>query len=446
MNVLVIDIDSLRPDHVGCYGYEKETTPNIDSLAEDAVVFENAYAASSPSLPSRASFISGRYSVSHGVVSHGPEAERLESPKVMPPEELKDWDGDMRDWMTLPELFFENRVKTAAVSSEPRHPASWINQEWHEFYQPQEPEGEMETHGTVRGEEVADLAVDFLERQQEDFFLYVQFWDPHIPCKRSDEEIERFIDGLPSYLDAEELEFGDGWNSPHVLDIESSGDVERIIAGYDAEIRYADRQVGRLVEKLKQQGIYDETVIVLVGDHGEEFGENGVYREHWSVYEGTQRIPMIVKPLEEVDDERKDELVTNIDIAPTLADYAGLEKPDKWQGSSLKPLVEDKAREWRDFVVVDHGLYTVQRAIITSDGWKLVKTLHPGARDIPGEQLFNLDSDRYDQNDVSAEETGRVEELEERMADWVENNCTLDRDPLERLSEKGPVAYRYFKD
>ncbi len=443
MNILLIDIDSLRPDHLGCYGYKTGRTPNIDALAAESVIFENAYTASSPSLPSRASLISGRYSVSHGVVSHGPGAQNIESPKTMEPEELREWDGDLEEWSTLPGLFFKNRIKTAAVSSEPRHPAPWINNDWHQFYQPQEPEGGEETHATVRGEDVADIAIDIIERE-EGFLLYTQFWDPHIPCNRDADDTREFLGTLPGYLDSTELEF-EGWNSPHGIDVESPEDVERIIAGYDAEIAYVDLQVGRLLEKLKIEGLYDDTLIVLSGDHGEEFGENGVYREHWSVYEGTQRIPLLVKPPSGADRQLREELVTNVDIAPTVADYAGLEVPARWQGRSLRPLVDKEKVSWRDSLVVDHGLYTVQRAIIDDAGWKLVRTLHPGARDLPEIQLFNLEDDPYEEQDLSAEFGEEVKRLEEIKERWIERHLTLDRDPILELAEKGPVAYRYFR-
>jgi arylsulfatase A-like enzyme len=443
MNVLILDIDSLRPDHLGCYGYGKDTSPRIDGLAGDSTVFTRAYAASSPSLPSRASLMTGRYSVSHGVVSHGTEALQVDSPEYWPAWRKKDWEGDLSDWWMLPERFFRSDFHAVGISSEPRHPAPWINQAWDEFHQPREPEGPMETQGTVRGEDVADRALDALKRVENEFFMYVQFWDPHIPCNRSEEEVESFRGELPGYL--EEVEFkSDGWNGPPSLDIEDRDDLEEIAAGYDAEISYADRQVGRLLDELERQGIYDETLVVLVGDHGEEFGENGVFREHWSVHEGTQRIPVIMKPPYSTGGERRDELVTNVDLAPTLADYADLELPGRWQGESVRRLVEEKdAEDWREKIVVDHGLYTVQRALIREDGKKLVKTLHDGMKELPREQLFDLENDRYEREELSGEFPELVEEMEEEMEEWVEDRLVTPGDPLQKLAERGPVAYRY---
>lgn len=448
MKALLIDIDSLRPDHLGLYGYSQGTSPNIDQLASDSIVFKNAYTASSPSLPSRAAMISGRYSVSNGIVSHGKDAQNINSPKVMEPEKLKNWEGNMRDWWLLPELFFENKIDTIGISSEPRHPASWINNNFHEFYQPQEPEGKMETHATVRGEKVADQALEIINSKQDNFFLYIQFWDPHIPCKRSENEIESFLDSeLPDYLTKarfyEHLE--KDWSSPETTKLDSPKDVRKLIAGYDAEINYADQQVGRIIQKLKEKEVYDETLIILTADHGEEFGEHGVYREHWSVYEGVQRIPLIIKPPNHSETKEIDKLVTNVDIAPTAAEYADLETPVKWQGRSLKPLIQDKDVEWRNHLVVDHGLYTVQRAIISEDGWKFTKTLHSGLRDLPEKQLFNLKRDSNEQENLIEEKNEKAKQMEKQMREWVKNHLELDKDPLKQLEEKGPVGYRYLK-
>lgn len=448
MNVLLIDIDSLRPDHIGTYGYNQDTTPNIDRLASDSVVFKNAYAASSPSLPSRAAMLSGRFSVSNGIVSHGREAQNINSPKTMEPESLKDWSGDMKDWRLLPELFFENRIETIGVSSEPRHPAPWTSNTFHQFYQPQEPEGIMETHATVRGNKVADQTIEAIDSEQDNFFLYTQFWDPHIPCKRSENEIDDFITPkLPDYLTEDQFHkhMEKDWNSPETTNLESVEDVRKLIAGYDAEINYADQQVGRIIQKLKEKEIYDETLIILTADHGEEFGEHGVYREHWSVYEGVQRIPLIVKPPKGSEMKKIDKLVTNVDIAPTAAEYAGFETPTKWQGRSLKPLIQDQKIEWRSHLVVDHGLYTAQRAIISEDGWKFVETLHSGLRNLPEKQLFNLEKDRCEQQNLIEEKNEKAKHLEKQMENWVKNNLGLGNDPLEELAGKGPVGYRYLK-
>jgi arylsulfatase A-like enzyme len=432
--ILYVDVDSLRPDHVGAYGYESPTTPNLDAFAEDAVRFDRMYAANSPCMPSRAAFSSGRYGVATGVETHGELGRRLE----------RDW-GDPAE-RSVPELFFDARVRTAAVSSFPRHPSPWFYHLWHEFYQPQEPDADGEYFQTPRAETVADLALDFVrDNAGEPFFLYAQFWDPHAPYNRSEAEIEPFRDGpLPPHPTAEQIEAHqswDAWRSASQLGIADRGDLADLLAHYDAEINYADRHVGRLLDGLREAGIYEDALIVLTADHGEEFGEHGLYREHWSTHDGTQRIPLLVKPPADcpVETGGRDHLVTNVDLGPTLADYAGLDAPEGWHGESLRPVLEDEDAGWRDRIVVDHGLYTAQRAVRT-DRWKFVRTYHPGMWEgiLPERALYDLSADPWEQTDVAAEHPDVVADLEAEMVAWAERHRGTGEDGLLRVAREGP--------
>jgi arylsulfatase A-like enzyme len=467
MPVLYIDIDSLRPDHVGCYGYEQPTTPNIDELAADSVRFDRAYVASSPCMSSRAAFVSGRYGINNGLVTHGPPGQTLNSPATRRDHLWTGYDDVDEAYWTLPELFFKNRIRTAAVSSFPRHPAPWFYHLWHEFHQPQEPEGGY--FQTPRAEDIADIGIDALDRTSgEEFFMYLQFWEPHDPYLRSPEEVEPFRDApLPPYPTAEMLEKHMDWDafrSPtdsgldrslthceydHIENMEA---LREVIAGYDAEIHYADRHVGRVLDALRERGLYDETLIVVTADHGEEFGEHGLYREHWSTHEGTQNVPLLVKPpaSADVDPGSREELVTNVDMAPTLADYAGLEPPASWQGRSIRPLLEaENDADWREFVVLDHGQYTAQRAIRT-DQYKYIRTYNPGMWGgvVPEEALYDLDADPWEQENIASERPEVAEDLRKRMAAWAEAHIGPEEDPLHAAAREGPEGMHrlYLQD
>jgi len=445
MRTLYVDVDSLRPDHLGCYGYEAPTTPNIDEFAEDAVRFEHAYVANSPCMPSRAAFTTGRYGVNNGVTTHGSAGHSLAEVEGRTP--------------TLPELFFEDRTITAAVSSFPRHPATWFYHLWHEFYQPQEEPGER--FQSPRGEDVTDLATDVLDRHGDgDLFQYVQYWDPHGPYRRTDEEVDRFREyPAPPYPTAEQTEdhlTWDAWRSartPGVADeglkhvaadhIEDRDALNELVSHYDAEIRYVDQWVGALLDDLRDRGLYDETFVVVTADHGEEFGEHGVYREHWSTHDGTQRVPLLVKPPADVDFEpgARDHLVTNVDMAPTLADFAGMDVPESWQGRSLRPVLADDSADWRDAIVVDHGLYTAQRAVRT-ERWKFVRTYNAGywGGVTPDRQLFDMEADPWEQEDVSEDHPDVVGELETEMLWWAERHRSENVDSLLRTARDGPAG------
>jgi arylsulfatase A-like enzyme len=197
------------------------------------------------------------------------------------------------------------------------------------------------------------------DRAGEEFLHYTQFWDPHDPYNRTDEQVDRFRDGpLPPYPTEEQIADHQDWNAfrsandPGLQRSLQHGDypegvtgrdaLGELLAHYDVEIRYTDEHVGRLLDALRENDLYDETLIVVTGDHGEEFGEHGLYREHWSTHDGTQRVPMVIKPPADtpVDPGVRDHLVTNVDLAPTITDYLGVDPPERWQGRSLRPIVE----------------------------------------------------------------------------------------------------------
>lgn len=456
MTTIHIDIDSLRPDHVGVYGYEAETTPHIDLLASDGVVFERAYCANSPCLPSRAGTITGRYGIDTGIETHGTASQQINHPATM-----VDWAGsprerlDTRRWYTLPELFFRSGRKSIGIGSFPQHPAPWFYHVWDEYHQPSSPA--TDDFQAIEAEYIIDRALETVDRiegdeDNDEVYLYVQLWDPHTPYNRSDGEIERFrsveLPPYPTARDIERHQEWDAWRSASHMDIEDRGDLDEMLSHYDAEIRYADEQVGRLLDRLESAGLYRDATIVLTGDHGEEFGEHGLYREHWSTHDGTQHVPLIVKPPadEPVEDRFRSELVTNVDIAPTVADYAGLDRPAHWDGRSLRGVIDGTADEWRDHVVVDHGLYTAQRAVRT-DRWKYIRTLHPGMWDgvVPEEQLYDMTHDPWEQQDVIDDHDDVAADLRALLDDWTETHGQ-GADPLEAVAQNGPSGYNAFKD
>jgi arylsulfatase A-like enzyme len=299
---------------------------------------------------------------------------------------------------------------------------------------------------------VVDRGLSFLEEHgDEPFFLYMQFWDPHTPYNRSSDEVDAFDDGyVPPYPTSEQIDDHrdwDTWRSAGTEGVADREDLARILARYDAEINYVDDQLGRLVGYLRREGLYDETLLVVTADHGEEFGEHGLYREHWSTHEGTQHVPLLVKPPadEPVETGPREHLVTNVDMAPTLADYAGLDAPAQWQGRSIRPVVADTGAPGRDRIVVDHGLYTAQRAVRT-DRWKFVRTYEDGLWDLPDRQLFDMQGDPWEQENVADDYPDVVDELETEMVEWAERHRGRAEDELHAVAREGPAGLNWATD
>jgi arylsulfatase A-like enzyme len=144
---------------------------------------------------------------------------------------------------------------------------------------------------------------------------------------------------------------------------------------------------------------------------------------------------------EPVEPGPREHLVTNVDMAPTIADYAGLDAPEGWHGESLRPVVEDADAPGRDRIVFDHGLYTAQRAVRT-DRWKFVRTYHPGMWPsvVPDRQLFDMREDPWEQENVASDHPDVVDELETEMLRWAENHRSEHEDSLRETAREEPAG------
>ena len=173
MRILFVDIDTLRPDHMGCYGYSRNTTPNLDNISKEGVTFENYYCSDAPCLPSRAALISGMFGIRNGAVGHGGTAAD---------RRLFGKDRGFRDGIdqdSFHNIFRKAGFHTASISTFPeRHSSWWFNAGMNETYNVGE--GGMES-----GEKVLPVALDWLDRKGEDddWFLHLHLWDPHTPYR-----------------------------------------------------------------------------------------------------------------------------------------------------------------------------------------------------------------------------------------------------------------------
>ena len=427
MWVVYIDIDSLRPDHLGCYGYGRNTSPNIDRLAKQGIRFARAYTSDSPCMPSRAALISGTHGITNGVVTH----ERS--------------GGPFRDPLSsLPWVLRNQGIPTAAISSFGRHPAPWFYVGWNEYMDPiDRPSLSFQQ---IDGQTVADRALDWMNdhRDLDDAYLYVQMWDPHAFYEAPESFVEMVkSDHYPAHPTREEFEShceDSFWHSARGVGLNTYEDWKRMIDEYDAEIRYADYQVGRLLDALTEVKKERDVLVILAADHGEEHGEHGVYVEHWSVYNGTQQIPLIVSDSRRTSKGTVHEgLVLQLDITATICDALGVTPPSHWDSLSLLSQVDDPT-VGRSHIVCGHGLYTAQRTVITSE-WKFIRTYHPGLWDLPRTQLFGRE-DVWEQNNVMEEHPDKADYLDRLLREWEETH-RIGMDPMMSNAAKAPAGLGY---
>ena len=427
MRILFVDIDTLRPDHMGCYGYHRDTTPNMDRICADGVRFDRYYCSDAPCLPSRAALVSGLFGIRNGAVGHGGTAadRRLTGPSRAFRDSLDD--------NNFHNIFRRAGMYTASVSTfAERHSSWWFNAGFNECYN-------VGGHGLESGEAVLPVAMDWLKRNRDrdNWFLHVHFWDPHTPYRAPADFGDPFAnDPLPAWLDEEALALHKKHVGPHSLNelnMYDDGEVpgcprmpgsasdmaglRRVIDGYDTGIRYADHLVGQLADLLREQGIYDDTAIIITSDHGENMGELGIYCEHGTADHATCHIPFIMKWPGGQKGISEHSLHYNLDLLPTAADLLGVPRCDNWDGESFAKAITDGTQTGRDYLVLSQMAHVCQRSARFGD-WLYVRTYHDGFHLFDGEMLFHIGDDPHEQHDVKEQYPEICAQGAKLILDW----------------------------
>lgn len=349
-NVLLITIDTLRADRLHCYGFEDISTPNIDSLAQDGVMFADATAHVPLTLPAHTAIMTGNFPSYHGVHDNGGFYVA-------------------KSQITMAELFKQNGFSTAAFVGAFVLDSTWgLNQGFDTYYDHFDLSKEERVNlGAVQrpAEEVYTHAVDWLDHHKaERFFLWVHFYDPHTPYEPPPEYAKLYP------------------NRPYI-----------------GEIAHTDAVVGKLLSYLNANRLRDRTIILLTGDHGESLGEHRESTHAFFVYDATLHVPMIlsVPGQKRMKEERILPQVRSVDIMPTLLQLTGIQVPETVQGRSLLHLALDTARtELRPSYA---ECYFPQYHF----GWSRLLSLRDGNYkfiDAPRPELYDLHSDPHETKNV----------------------------------------------
>jgi arylsulfatase A-like enzyme len=281
--VVLITVDTLRADRLGCYGYRaRPTSPFIDAWAKGGLLFERAFAQAPWTVPSMGSLLTGHYPREAGVYTNR---------------------GDVRDHISmLPQLFRDHGFRTASFSTNPLVMRRGFRRGFeHAVPQP--------TGTKIPFAKVEPSLMQWLDdHAKEKFFIWVHDSDPHAPP----------TEGNP-YLGAP------GWK------------------GYDAEVRWVDESMQRIVGRLRTLGILDETLVIFTADHGEAFGEHGLSGHQNVIYDEVLRVPLLLRYPGMKRTGRCTAPVEAIDLFPTIAELAGLPIPPSTRGESLVPITEGRS-------------------------------------------------------------------------------------------------------
>ncbi len=379
-SVFIYLVDTLRPDHLGLYGYERGTSPRLDAFGRDAVVFENAYTTSAWTRPAAASLLTGLLPPDHRAVT---KSARI-------PSEVK----------LVGEYLRPLGYESAAFSGN-----FMVLEEWG-FDQGFDHFADLTQEATKpRGEEVVDRALEHLETMGDGpVLVYVHTVDPHGPYRPSPPFDARFGAAgtgkvlLPRNIDRTVAE----------------DDLRATVDAYDGEIAYTDQQFGRFLDYLRSSGRYEDSLVVFVSDHGEEFLEHGEGGHARTLYEELVRVPMIVKfPNRMHAGQRIRERVSLVDVLPTILAANDVARPQGLAGVDLAGVPDgDVAALDRRPLFFDLDVYRSDGSIRVLDGvlqgpWKLIRYTYPEV----STELFDLSRDPSESRDRAGELGEEVERL-----------------------------------
>ena len=382
--IILVTVDTLRADHLSCYGYPKNTSPNIDAFAQEALLFENCFSHAPVTSSSCASILSGFLPHETKVFGNLPLPTEVE---------------------TLPEILQRYDYKTAAVVSNYnlRHKAGWA--EGFMVYDDTMNEREMVRRMPERtAEHTTKRAIELLKQLHKDpLFMWIHYQDPHGPYTPPENFSALFQDQnqRPRNLELNRTESGRG-GIPTYQRLGSNRDFYYYLARYDGEIRYLDEQFKQLIETLKELELYDDALIIFTADHGEGLGEHQYYFAHGEyLYNSLIHVPLIIKFGKEKTGRQTD-YVQHIDIVPTIVNMLRLPVDSPFRGVDLrsdnlkgrKIVGEMQSPRLKDGTRISLGL----------DGLKLIYT--PASKHY---ELFNLKEDPHETNNLIDEKSYQEE-------------------------------------
>ena len=315
-NVLLITLDTTRADRLGCYGYARPTSPNLDRLAAESMLHTRALATSSWTLPSHASLFTGKLTLSHGA-QYDPEGPLNLGAVISGPSEWRQYRARplLEAERTLAEILRDAGYTTAAVVAGPWLKRPFGLAQGFDYYD----DDQIEASDGRRAGSVTAAALRFFERRKLDapFFLFLNYYDPHGPYDAPEPFGHAFLDKA--------MVLSDGIPKG-----------EELQARYDAEILYMDDAIGQLLSRLRETGLFESTLMVVTSDHGELLGEHGRLGHGETLTEQELRIPLLVKrPGRESLRGKSPAPAQLTDVLPTVLSELGLPLPAGIQGGAL---------------------------------------------------------------------------------------------------------------
>ena len=371
-NILLISIDTCRADHLSCYGYQRKTTPNIDAIAEQGVLFENVVTPVPITLPAHSSMLTGTIPPSHGV--HGNYDYRLASTNV-----------------TLAEILREKGFATGAVVGAVVMDSQFGLDRGFDYYDDRfEGQSDVQYINQRKADEISNVGIKWLDdHKDEKFFLFLHYFDPHANYEPPEPFASRFRRSL-----------------------------------YAGEIAYTDHCIGRVIEKLKKLGLYDSTLLVITSDHGESLGEHLERTHAYFIYQGTVKVPLIFKIPGGPKGKRIEKIAGLIDIVPTICEVVGVSAPSQVQGEDLSGHFLSHIHEPGKRQIYCESLTPLRmyganplRGIVT-ERFKYIQTTRP--------EIYDLIEDAHETNNLIKQHPCQARLLQDSLNQILEQTVRKD--------------------
>jgi len=428
-NIILITADSLRANHLGCYGYPLPTSPRIDTLACQGVLFENMFAPGIPTQPSHTTIFTGQHPVTHGVVAHGGRAKLA------------------RGTPFLPEILLEEGYTTCSIDTLFRE-RIWFGRGYEYII---DPSLHHLFYASVTQEELNDRAFHWIKTVPKGpFFLFIHYWDVHYPYVPPDRMRGLFyIGGNPT--DPNNHALDEWWDHPVGAMAKdtwlrtSNGlvtDPNYVTALYDRELRYLDEGIGALQDTLEKLGLAENTMIVLQGDHGESMTDHRICYDHYGLYDCTVRVPFIVRwPAGNLRaGSRIGPFRQLSDVMPTLLEASGSSVPEGMDGSSfLRQMQGQEEPSGYDRVI---GLESTWQAkyYLRNSRYKYILARQPDLLGNPDRELYDLEADPGEDRNIAADEPQLAAGLEREMEAFIVEKMEAAGRTEDPVRKEGAVA------
>jgi arylsulfatase A-like enzyme/tetratricopeptide (TPR) repeat protein len=414
-NVVLISIDTCRADFLSCYGYQLQTTPNIDKLAQNGILFENAYTTVPFTLPAHCSMLTGTVPGYHGVLDN--QGYRL---------------GE--DNITLAETLSDNGYTTAAFISSFILDSQFGLAQGFDSYE-DEFENEQNPIGVVErtGDETTRHVIEWLEEKRgKKNFIFLHYYDPHLNYEP------------PEPFDSKFVNYAVAGKSKQEQDRRNA---------YAGEIAFTDYCIGQVIDKLKELGMYEKSLIIVTSDHGEGLGEHRENTHGYFIYQSTIKVPLVFILPGGPKAKRINSPVSIIDIPSTVFSLLGIESPNMSQGKDLTPYFKGGRQPYPDRHIYCQSLgptvYIGNSLLgVVNDRYKYIQTTRP--------ELYELTNDPEELTNLVDKESNRARIMKDKLTQILEETVrkdaalgaksTIDEESRKRLETLGYIGGEVSED